>query len=78
MGKRYYCDYCDKTFPYNTVNRKKHNEGSQHQMLKNNYYAQFKGISTRLITSGGGLISTLIYKRLEDSNRRGAAEKAML
>lgn len=44
MGKRYYCDYCDKTFPDNTLNRKKHNEGSFHQMMKNNYYAQFKGI----------------------------------
>ena len=42
--KPFNCDYCDKTFPDNTLNRKKHNEGSFHQMMKNNYYAQFKGI----------------------------------
>lgn len=44
MGKRYYCDFCDKTFPYNTANRKKHNEGSYHQMARNAYYSKFKGI----------------------------------
>ncbi len=43
MGKRYYCDFCDKTFPYNTANRKKHNEGSYHQMARNAYYSKFKG-----------------------------------
>ena len=44
MGKRYYCDYCDKSFPYNTANRKKHNEGTYHKMARNAYYANYKGI----------------------------------
>ena len=43
MGKRYYCDFCDKKFPYNTANRKKHNEGSSHQAIRNAYYANYKG-----------------------------------
>ncbi len=42
MGKRFYCDYCDKTFPYTTDNRKKHCEGSQHQILRNSYYSNYK------------------------------------
>jgi hypothetical protein len=36
------CDFCDKTYPYNTINRKKHNEGIQHQTLRLNYYRNFK------------------------------------
>jgi len=48
MGKRYYCDYCEKSFPYNTQNRKKHNEGSYHQMMKNSYYTKFKGFYNTL------------------------------
>ncbi len=43
MGKRFYCDYCDKSFPYNSINRKKHNEGSYHQMMRNAYYSNYKG-----------------------------------
>lgn len=46
MGKRYYCDYCDNTIPSNVVNRKKHNEGSYHQIMKNKYYSQFKDLKT--------------------------------
>lgn len=42
MVKRFYCDYCDKSFPYNTLNRKKHNEGIQHQSLRNAYYNNYK------------------------------------
>lgn len=43
MGKRYYCDFCDKRFPYNIQNLQKHNSGSQHLQLKHSYYAQYKG-----------------------------------
>ena len=50
MGKRYYCEYCDKTYPYNTQNRIKHNEGSYHQTMKNAYYSDYKGkVIERLI-----------------------------
>ncbi len=44
MGKRYYCDYCDKTVQNNTVNRRVHNEGSYHKFMKNQYYSKFMGI----------------------------------
>ncbi|XP_077996239.1 zinc finger matrin-type protein 5-like [Glandiceps talaboti] len=42
MGKRYYCDYCDKTFPDNPQNRKKHLNGIQHQLAAKSHYDQFK------------------------------------
>lgn len=42
MGKRYYCDFCDKSIPNNTNAIKKHNEGSQHQAIRNTYYLKFK------------------------------------
>jgi U11/U12 small nuclear ribonucleoprotein SNRNP20 len=43
MGRRFYCEFCDKSFPANLENRRKHNEGAQHQRLRNAYYSQFKG-----------------------------------
>ena len=43
MGKRYFCEFCDKTIPDNISNRKKHCEGAQHQSLRKEYYSKFKG-----------------------------------
>ena len=43
MGKRFYCEFCDKSFPSNAENRKKHNEGVQHQKLRVAYYSAYKG-----------------------------------
>ncbi|CAF0781637.1 unnamed protein product [Brachionus calyciflorus] len=48
MGKRYYCDFCDKTIPNNHDMIKKHNEGAQHQTLKNSYYLKYKDLETKL------------------------------
>ncbi|CAF0844310.1 unnamed protein product [Didymodactylos carnosus] len=42
MGRRYYCNYCDKTFPNNSQNRRNHTRGIQHTMLKRLYYTKFK------------------------------------
>ncbi|XP_038059630.1 zinc finger matrin-type protein 5-like [Patiria miniata] len=42
MGKRYYCDYCDKSFADNVQNRKKHMHGVQHQSLMKMHYFAFK------------------------------------
>ena len=53
MGKRYFCDFCEKSFPYNVENRKKHNAGVQHQMNRNAYYSKFKG-SYSLVTNRMG------------------------
>ena len=38
MGKRYYCDYCDKSFPDNLDQRKKHLRGVVHQRNRNQFY----------------------------------------
>jgi hypothetical protein len=43
MGRRYYCDYCDKRIPPGLSHRKNHNKGIQHINNKRNYYLQFKG-----------------------------------
>ncbi|XP_076337472.1 zinc finger matrin-type protein 5 isoform X1 [Tachypleus tridentatus] len=42
MGKRYYCDYCDRSFPDSADNRKKHIQGVQHQRLCKLHYDAYK------------------------------------
>jgi len=43
MGKRYLCDYCDKTFPDNPTNRRNHLNGVQHRTMRKLYYDAFQG-----------------------------------
>ena len=43
MGRRYYCDYCDKRLPPGLNHRKNHNKGIQHIENKRKYYRQFQG-----------------------------------
>ena len=43
MGKRYYCDYCDKAFADNASSRKNHLKGVSHQRMKRHHYASFQG-----------------------------------
>ncbi|XP_038152767.1 zinc finger matrin-type protein 5 [Cyprinodon tularosa] len=42
MGKRYYCDYCDRSFQDNMHNRKKHLNGVQHHRAKKAWFDQFR------------------------------------
>lgn len=42
MGKRYHCDYCDKTFPDSANNRKKHLQGAFHTRMKRIHYDAFR------------------------------------
>lgn len=42
MGKRYYCDYCDKIFPDNPTNRRNHLNGVQHRTMRKIYYDAFQ------------------------------------
>lgn len=42
MGKRYYCDYCDRNFADSPINRKKHVNGIQHQRNRKLHYDSFK------------------------------------
>ncbi|KAH3885790.1 zinc finger matrin-type protein 5-like [Dreissena polymorpha] len=42
MGKRYYCDFCDRSFADTGVNRKNHFKGVQHQRLKKQHYDAFR------------------------------------
>ncbi|KAL3858054.1 hypothetical protein ACJMK2_012670 [Sinanodonta woodiana] len=43
MGKRYYCDYCDKSFADNPVNRKNHLRGVIHNKMRKLHYDSFRG-----------------------------------
>ncbi|KAK3867309.1 hypothetical protein Pcinc_027229 [Petrolisthes cinctipes] len=48
MVKRYYCDFCDKSFPYSVEGRKKHYNGFQHQQQRTAHYDTFKSARERL------------------------------
>ena len=43
MGRRYYCDYCDRSFQDNMHNRKKHLFGVQHHRSKKAWFDHFRG-----------------------------------
>lgn len=45
MGKRYYCDYCDKTMVATPTIIRTHLKGTVHQKLVSEHYQQYKGIS---------------------------------
>ncbi|XP_066980195.1 zinc finger matrin-type protein 5-like [Macrobrachium rosenbergii] len=48
MVKRFYCDYCDASYPYSVEARKKHSQGHYHQKLKKLHYDHFKTAKERL------------------------------
>ncbi|XP_073697266.1 zinc finger matrin-type protein 5 [Garra rufa] len=48
MGKRYYCDYCDRSFQDNMHNRKKHLNGVQHHRAKKAWFDNFRDAATLL------------------------------
>lgn len=47
MGKRYYCDYCDRHFVDDLEARKKHLAGVMHMRLRKEYYDKFKDAETK-------------------------------
>ncbi|XP_076867409.1 zinc finger matrin-type protein 5 [Brachyhypopomus gauderio] len=48
MGKRYYCDYCDRSFQDTLHNRKKHLNGVQHHRAKKTWFDNFRDASAIL------------------------------
>lgn len=60
MGKRYFCDYCDRSFQDNLHNRKKHLNGLQHLKAKKLWYDMFRGEYCR---PGGPAGGTLVSDR---------------
>uniref|UniRef100_A0A8D0HUG0 Zinc finger matrin-type protein 5 n=1 Tax=Sphenodon punctatus TaxID=8508 RepID=A0A8D0HUG0_SPHPU len=48
MGKRYFCDYCDRSFQDNLHNRKKHLNGVQHLRSKKSWYDLFRNAAAIL------------------------------
>ncbi|KAM6155492.1 zinc finger matrin-type protein 5 [Rhynchocyon petersi] len=49
MGKRYFCDYCDRSFQDSLHNRKKHLNGLQHLKAKKVWYDMFRDAATILV-----------------------------
>lgn len=43
MGRRYYCDYCNKTFIDDLDARKKHLQSAQHIKMRNIHYENQRG-----------------------------------
>ncbi|CAL1569402.1 unnamed protein product [Knipowitschia caucasica] len=48
MGKRYYCDYCDRSFQSTLPNIKKHVNGVQHHRAKKAWFDNFRDAATIL------------------------------
>ncbi|XP_065347046.1 zinc finger matrin-type protein 5-like [Cloeon dipterum] len=42
MGKRYHCEFCDKSFRNNAASIKKHQSSLYHERARQEHYAQFK------------------------------------
>ncbi|VDO63301.1 unnamed protein product [Schistosoma margrebowiei] len=49
MGRRFICDYCDKSFPDNPINRRNHLKGVQHQQARKLHYDKFLDPKEKLI-----------------------------
>uniref|UniRef100_A0A182N8T7 Zinc finger matrin-type protein 5 n=1 Tax=Anopheles dirus TaxID=7168 RepID=A0A182N8T7_9DIPT len=49
MGRKYYCDYCDKRIQNDYRIIKQHNEGLPHLRAKAEHFQQFKGIEEILL-----------------------------
>ncbi|XP_059480963.1 zinc finger matrin-type protein 5-like [Neocloeon triangulifer] len=48
MGRRYHCDYCEKSFKNDVVSIKKHLSSLHHERARQEYHAQFKDLATIL------------------------------
>ncbi|XP_060563051.1 zinc finger matrin-type protein 5-like [Ruditapes philippinarum] len=48
MGKRFYCDFCDRSFADRGLNRKNHFKGLQHQRMKKQHYDNFRDAASIL------------------------------
>ncbi|XP_075214806.1 zinc finger matrin-type protein 5 [Lycorma delicatula] len=46
MGRRYYCDYCDRSFIDDLEARKKHIQGTLHSRNRKLHYRQYRDLKT--------------------------------
>ncbi|XP_004924158.1 zinc finger matrin-type protein 5 [Bombyx mori] len=49
MGKKYYCDYCDKSMVATPAIIKTHNKGLEHQKLVHEHYQEYKDPETIIL-----------------------------
>ena len=61
MGKRYYCDFCDRSFADSANNRKNHFKGGNHQRLRKLHYDSFKGRSRAKRFKGVYMLNGTVY-----------------
>ena len=50
MGKRYHCEYCNRSFADTLHTRKNHINGVQHKRNRKLHYDSFKGRKKRYVT----------------------------
>ncbi|XP_023976904.1 zinc finger matrin-type protein 5 isoform X1 [Physeter macrocephalus] len=72
MGKRYFCDYCDRSFQDNLHNRKKHLNGLQHLKAKKLWYDMFRGSACVQLKSEprSSLLADAAAILLDEQNKR--------
>ena len=51
MGKKYYCEYCDKSFADNPVNRRNHMRGTKHRQSRRMHYDSLRGMHEMTVLS---------------------------
>jgi U11/U12 small nuclear ribonucleoprotein SNRNP20 len=49
MGRRYYCEYCDKSFLDDFDAREKHIKGAHHQRMRKQHYDSFRGMYVQYV-----------------------------
>ncbi|KAG9303554.1 hypothetical protein G9A89_018450 [Geosiphon pyriformis] len=49
MVRKYYCDYCDRSFPDNAEARRKHLDGAQHQTAVKLHYDSYRNPAEILV-----------------------------
>lgn len=82
MGKRYHCEYCNRSFADTPHTRKKHINGVQHKRNRKLHYDSFKGRYTQLkvFLTKYSIYKLLLYVFQEisqpTSNRRGVWKRA--
>ncbi|VDP94119.1 unnamed protein product [Echinostoma caproni] len=67
MGKRFHCDYCDKSFPDNLVNRRAHLNGVQHQQARKLHFENFLGVCDYGIMCRYSHMTPEALRQLEDA-----------
>lgn len=77
MGRRYYCEYCDKTFIDELEARRKHLQSANHIKLRNMHYEQCRGNFLFVILFALTQLYNIFLFRTCDHFKRRAVEDSL-